>query len=84
MPQDELDLTTTNYGICTFNRVGISSTYRKFGGICDIFIYHRFSKVSLSTGHLHVSTGNSTMEYWKVAFQNLNTEAIQCSVKVCH
>jgi hypothetical protein len=32
-----IDLPTTIVGICTFARVGISSTYMYFGVICDIF-----------------------------------------------
>jgi hypothetical protein len=31
-------LKALDYDICSFIRVGLSSTYPKFGGICDIFI----------------------------------------------
>jgi hypothetical protein len=32
----------TNYGICNFNRVVISSTCLKFSAICDILGYQKF------------------------------------------
>jgi hypothetical protein len=37
-----IDLTTTPYSIFTFIKIGLSSTYRYLGEICDILIYHRF------------------------------------------
>jgi hypothetical protein len=35
-------LVISDYGICIFARIGVTSTYLYFGGICDIFRYHRF------------------------------------------
>ena len=38
-----LDFTVTNYDICTFTRVVVTSTNLQFGSTCDILIYRNLT-----------------------------------------
>ena len=48
-------LVISDYDICIFARVVITSTYLNFGGICDILGYHKFSKAWFFTDYLNIS-----------------------------
>ncbi len=48
-------MTTINYDICNLTGIVITSTYLKFGEICDILGYHKFSKAWFYTDYLNVS-----------------------------
>ena len=46
----------SGYDICNFTRVAVTSTYLYFGGICDIFWYHRHSEMYFSPDYLNIGT----------------------------
>jgi hypothetical protein len=43
--------------------IKLSSTYLKFGAICDILGYHRFSKGWFSADYLNVSAPDPKQKY---------------------
>jgi hypothetical protein len=48
-------LTPTKYDICNFIRVGITSTYPRYGVNWDILCNHRFSEGSFLEDYLHTT-----------------------------